>query len=424
VTRGRIAVVVIGLLCAAVAIRASSDTGDDSSRLAVGRNGDDVTTTTIASPDPDAGADAGSDTSTTSEPDQAPAEVAAPPSTTIGRPASDPSPPTTATNPTPWRVHPAVTALDRPGIYVLEPDSQRLARVLVEEQLVPNATFSPDGRRLAFGVADRLDVMNLDGTARVTVVAGGVAPLPVLWSPDGTTLAFVGRDLDGYRLKVVGVADRTVRVLAPEIASVRGFDWHPDGASLLFSTLEPGIHVVNADGSGLGLHHATERQVIQVFWSPSGRRVLYTSNGRLFTYDPNGGGARELGFDSGGQIRDPWSPDSSRIAIGRGFRYSLYGADGGEQSVDRPAIVLVWSPDGGSLLTRREQPGAPPPSATQRSLMDLVLMRPDGSGERTILADKASDLPWGHDFAWRPQGDLVVFSVATYRPDYPRYDRN
>jgi hypothetical protein len=86
--------------------------------------------------------------------------------------------------------------------------------------------------------------------------------------------------------------------------------------------------------------------------------------------------------------------------------------------------VLVWSPDGGSLLTRREQPGAPPPSATQRSLMDLVLMRPDGSGERTILADKASDLPWGHDFAWRPQGDLVVFSVATYRPDYPRYDRN
>jgi hypothetical protein len=152
--------------------------------------------------------------------------------------------------------------------------------------------------------------------------------------------------------------------------------------------------------------------------------VLYTSNGRLPTYDPASGAERELGFDTGGSIPNPWSPDGTRVGVGRGFRYSIYGADGGEQSVDQPAGVLAWSPDGGRLLARRDQPNAPQPSATQRSLVDLVVMAPDGSNPRTILADRATDVPWGRDFTWRPQGDLVLFAATTYSPSFARYDRN
>lgn len=347
------------------------------------------------------------------------------PTTTEAPPPPPPSMTTTTTvGHSPWFGLRRASALDEPGIYVVQPNGDRLSKVAVEAELVANTAFSPSGLQIAFGVADRLEMINLDGTGRRALVTGGVAPTPPVWSPDGRTIAFLSRDEDGYRLKLVDVADGSSRVVAPTLVSVRTFDWHPDGGSLLLGTLDPGIHIVNADGTDLRLHHPTARQVSQVFWAPTGDRVLYRSNGRLFTYVPSSDGERELGFDSGGSINNPWSPDGKRVAIGRGYRYSIYAADGGEQSIDSGAIVIDWAPGGEWLLTRREQPGAPHPSAGGRSLMDLVVMRPDGSEVRTLLADRVTDRPWGHDFEWRPQGDLIVFSVSDYRPDYPRYDRN
>jgi hypothetical protein len=62
---------------------------------------------------------------------------------------------------------PRAAAIDAPGLYVLELDGG-LFRVADEPELVANTMFSPDRLQISFGVADRLEVVNLDGSGRRT----------------------------------------------------------------------------------------------------------------------------------------------------------------------------------------------------------------------------------------------------------------
>ncbi len=324
---------------------------------------------------------------------------------------------TTTTSAARWRSLPAAERVDEAAVYLVSPDGRELRKLVVDSALVWGASFAPDGARVAFITADRLDVIGIDGTARRTLVDSGVAPVEPRWSPDGTSIAFVRR-VDGIRRSaIVGLRDGVPRLVAPEVGGVRDVDWHPAGSEIVIAA-EDGIRVGAPDG-GVGRQlHATPHLVTQVRWSPSGHRLLFVTNGRLWTFNPESGNVIELGLDGGtASFENRWSPDGSRIALGLGLRLALFHPDGGRDLVESPALAPAWSPDGQRLVVRR-QTGIGGSNGGGRSRFDLVMIRPDGSDVGIILADQGEGVPSFRDHQWRPQGDVLLFGASAFRPDY------
>jgi TolB protein len=76
----------------------------------------------------------------------------------------------------------------------------------------------------------------------------------VVWSPDGTRVAFHATQDGDSDVYVVEVATGSLRRLTNHIARDRFPTWSPDGRSLAFTTDRDGddeIYVMHLDGSGL-----------------------------------------------------------------------------------------------------------------------------------------------------------------------------
>ena len=186
------------------------------------------------------------------------------------------------------------------GIYTVAPhgsDERLLLPFHLRDRPVSGPVWSPDGRLLAFVVAEPRDAAELRRSVLYTVGADSTGltrlfatsdkprvwiPWTPAWSPDGQTLAFwvLLKDEVGNKLKLYTVsADdsrlREVLELEPEHIGKASFSWSPDGTKLLFSSgyvrqsHDPTVYVVNADGSdvrafGEGTHAS---------WSPDGSRI-------------------------------------------------------------------------------------------------------------------------------------------------------
>jgi pimeloyl-ACP methyl ester carboxylesterase len=136
------------------------------------------------------------------------------------------------------------------------------ATVLLEEP-----SFSPDGSRIAFLRSDdestSVVVANSDGSGAHAVAEanGGQAPE---WSPDGRRILFGIADRGDFRLATVAAGGGTPRLITPG-GEQEGFvleeadeaSWSPDGSRIVFRYLVSDeqdtrqIATVGADGSGL-----------------------------------------------------------------------------------------------------------------------------------------------------------------------------
>src|SRR5438874_12874499 len=68
------------------------------------------------------------------------------------------------------------------------------ATIVVGVCCARSVAWSPDGQRLAVGVADTLHVVRSDGVPLATLSLHGHAVTSVAWSPDGRTVAVGCRD--------------------------------------------------------------------------------------------------------------------------------------------------------------------------------------------------------------------------------------
>jgi TolB protein len=196
------------------------------------------------------------------------------------------------------------------------------------------ASYSPDGRRIAFarcGPGDGscgISVMNSDGSnPRVLVPAdtglefGSFDPT---FTPDGKSVVFQGaRRNTQSALFQIPVAGGAERQLTPTRLEAAQSNFAPDGRTMLFSsyccTLHAQIYAMDTGGGHLRrLTNAAFRfDDFAPAWAPDGKSVIFASTrghqdlccGQIYTMHPDGSGIRVLVPENAGFLFGPaWQP--------------------------------------------------------------------------------------------------------------------
>lgn len=212
----------------------------------------------------------------------------------------------------PFRVQAEIAAGPRVQFeYAVSDSSTFVARQLRDPAL------SPDGRRLAFTVLDRLYVMDWpSGTPRRVTNADVVEAQPA-WSPDGRTLAYVTWDGSAGRVMRIALDARNASPapLTTEPAFYQQPAWSPDGRRVV-AIRGPARAFADAVAQGAP-GAATE-----------------------FVWVPAAGGAATVIAETQGRTRPHFTQDTSRIVLSSGQGLSSIRWDG----TDEIRIVRVTGP--------------------------------------------------------------------------------
>jgi Tol biopolymer transport system component len=228
---------------------------------------------------------------------------------------------------------------------------RRLARTGALSQV----TWSPRGRRIAYGSHGRVFVIRSDGKQRHAVGSG----VEAAWSPDGSRLAFVRSAVGGPIDSVAVNGGTRTRVTGGRFDHAPA--WSPDGIRLAFSRATSvggaeSLYVVGADGSGL---RALGVQGASPAWSPDGRTLAYwqrtTEGVALAVFRFAGEQAVTLTRTFAAYSRPPrWSPDGTRLLVTvcgpfGACRLDVAAADGSGVTRLGPGSDPSWSPDGSRI---------------------------------------------------------------------------
>jgi Tol biopolymer transport system component len=196
--------------------------------------------------------------------------------------------------------------------------------------------------RLAFGIGIPLAVAALAGGAlfgwrafeRYAACSfGGHDALYATWSPDGRELAFSQRTRSGFHIFRLRIADRRVRQLTRSNCAGEGRPaWSPEGHLIAYPVVNgssAGLYVMGPDGRGK--RRLTSNDADTPTWSPDGRWIAYSSHSHLRSIRPDGRGDRLVPTGSTSVFDPTWSPDGSRIAfVGNGSGLYIVNARGGQ----------------------------------------------------------------------------------------------
>jgi Tol biopolymer transport system component len=281
------------------------------------------------------------------------------------------------------------------NVVTAAPGTNPLARLTYStapETSANDASWSPDGQKIAFGAYWDLD----SGSPRTQIYAmpssGGEAEQlthidagarsPV-WSPDGTRLAFISLRVDGsntiQELSVMGAtagSPHTVLFTAPIDYTLGQPCWSPDGTRIAF--------VLDTDSW---------------WWEPGSSTLLSVS--------ADGGGGSELVVGWYAISSPSWSPDGTRIVFAglleSGDRSAIWvaPADGGDAvritSGQTDDYTPAWSPDGTRIAF----------ASWRMMSIDLWVMSPTGTNPTRLTAD-AFSREYGP--SWSPDGSAIAFT--------------
>ena len=164
------------------------------------------------------------------------------------------------------------------------PKQRTLTRVTFDDGLQTGATWSPDGRYIAYS-SDRggkfdIWVQQLSGGDPVQITKGPGNNWQPDWSPDGKYIAYRSEEGDGglYLVPALGGTG-----LERKIASFGYYPrWSPDSSSVLFQTIGFGVScevfVVGLNGDPPRAVHAeltSDMWAISAAWHPDGKRISF-----------------------------------------------------------------------------------------------------------------------------------------------------
>jgi TolB protein len=258
------------------------------------------------------------------------------------------------------------------GVYVVNSDGSAL------RQLSPRGThaveWSPTGDRLAFSRDEHIYILHVP-SGEVTDVAQRAHDFAYFaWSPDGTTLAFTNDS--GLYIYDPDTGDRRQVAAGPSDGPIL---WSPDGSRIAFRfgpRVAPayGLYANDPEG-GAPIFHVAEVQGVtepkpllparDPSWSPDGTKIAFlgdgciTGNWDIYTVAPDGSSAESLTAMPEGAKEGPyWSPTGATIAFSTFGELILLDAESGElrtlvvsgwpETAGRDIHLHgpVWSPDG------------------------------------------------------------------------------
>ncbi len=240
------------------------------------------------------------------------------------------------------------------------------SQVTRDPALELDPALSPDGSMIAYaqGTPTKLQVY-------IQPVAGG-RPMALttdttesfrapVWSPDGRSIAFQGKDGVWLAPAAGGAARRVVQLdtaLMPmgsgSISAVTGLAWSRDGTRLAYTTLEPILNLASVVPGSETVRIQTPAMPASPAWSPDGKWVAVAVGNSPFIFGtgylgntgnsaivliPTGGGPAVPVTDGASLNQSPqWSPD------GR----ALYWISdrGGNRDVYRVRVASTGSPAG------------------------------------------------------------------------------
>lgn len=314
---------------------------------------------------------------------------------------------------------------------------------------VLGTAFAPDGKHMAYeGLVEGLSyrgIYILDEDGGTIVEASGAAidgSGPIVWSPDGSTVAFgesfvgglVGMamvDSDGGNPVVVRPPGAV-----PADPSAEPYRWHPGSQRVAFLVREgqtgtERLVAVNRDGTEyveLSIGIAAGVDVDGTFqWSANGEWMAFTADNELYVVQSGGGGLQLVASDLGNVFPGSvpyvfqWSPTADQLAYvaldSRTGTTRLYVSAPGEGSVllsaDNSSTIRPlwsWSPDGTQVAFIAGYFGAEP---------ELRVSDAEGITSVTVSGDhQALDLRWspsGEHLAYRSQagGASLLWSTRS-----------
>ena len=239
------------------------------------------------------------------------------------------------------------------------PVPRTLTRLTFGKGLQSGATWSPDGRFIAYE-SDRggkfdIWVQQISGGDPVQVTKGPGQNWQPNWSPDGKSIVYRSEDGDGGLFVVPALGGEG---LERKIATFGYYPrWSPDSSQILFQSLFPGaamvnrFYVVRLDGTPprevladfIGEHRLMLDSAI---WHPDGKRITLwfwdsDPSPRFWTVPIAGGAAIKTEIDP--TIEKQFLAATAEGAAGGGFR---------------KGFSFTWSPSGNALYFDLEYRGA------------------------------------------------------------------
>jgi serine/threonine-protein kinase len=187
----------------------------------------------------------------------------------------------------------ATIAEDATQVWLYDLTRETLTRLTFEGDQNYNAVWSPDGKMIAFQsrkeASTEIYWQRVDGSGGLERLATSEMPfVPMSWSPDGQTLAFIEVNPEtGFDLWVMSVQDRKPRLFlrTPFNESVPRFS--PDGHWLAYMSNESGrneIYVQPYPGPGAKLQISIDGGT-EPTWNPSGRELFFRNGDKMMVVD-------------------------------------------------------------------------------------------------------------------------------------------
>ena len=280
---------------------------------------------------------------------------------------------------------------DQVDLFTIQPDGTDERRLTASTRIEEEATWSPDGRRLAFarsapgGFPTELWTMNAEGGDRRRVTRFGSVTTAPSWAPSGDRLLFFtlkdfrppSEDFmppaEIYSVGVDGSApqrlsrDRTVQtdpVLSPDGRTIAHDQWRavPNRPGVY----DMAIHLRDADGRNPQplTRLSASRDTFNASWSPDGGQIVFQvvrprpghrggeRQSDLSIINADGTGERRLTFSAADETNPVWSPDGRLIAFASDLHQPRH-----EHDVRKYELYTVAVD--GSQVTRLTRNGVP-----------------------------------------------------------------
>ena len=281
-------------------------------------------------------------------------------------------------------------------IYVQNGLNLKPERVVLAGQ---DPQWSADGRKIAFlgfsttplfsGMGEHFEsrqvqVMNADGSARVSISHVPAGVWDFAWSPVEQKIAYCEQSEDGRTAIIVINADGSNRTEVTKMGSVQCAAGRPvlktqvqaDEKEMLGKSVRGGNAVILAEAT-LNHHKSLETAWGQITgvptldWSPDGKRIAFTSI------------------------------SSGTAVIG------VVGMTGENPKLVAKGYAARWSPDGKRLLLRHDSETNPP-------ITSIWIANADGTAPRKVLDNEAADF----GLRWFPDGKSIVFASEREHKDH------